>query len=75
MTDMRKCRFPDEQIAGFIKPFYKWRAKFGVMEVPDARRLRELEDENTKLKMLLTGSARVVHGLARSSYPLISTLN
>ena len=33
--------------------FYKWRAKFGGMDVPDARRLRELEGENAKLKKLL----------------------
>ena len=33
--------------------FYKWRARFGGMDVPDARRLRELEQENAKLKRLL----------------------
>ena len=33
--------------------FYKWRSKFGGMEVPDAERLRELEAENAKLKKLL----------------------
>jgi putative transposase len=33
--------------------FYKWRAKYGGMDVPDARRLRELEGENAKLKRLL----------------------
>ncbi len=33
--------------------FYKWRAKFGGMDVPDAKRLRELEGENAKLKKLL----------------------
>lgn len=33
--------------------FYKWRAKFGGMDVPDARRLRELESENAKLEKLL----------------------
>jgi putative transposase len=33
--------------------FYKWRQKFGGMEVPDARRLRELEKENSRLKRLL----------------------
>jgi putative transposase len=32
---------------------YKWKAKFGGMEVTEARRLRSLEDENTKLKRLL----------------------
>lgn len=33
--------------------FYTWRAKFGGMEVSDARRLKELESENTRLKKLL----------------------
>lgn len=33
--------------------FYKWRAKFGGMDVSEARRLRELEGENAKLKKLL----------------------
>jgi putative transposase len=33
--------------------FYKWKAKYGGLEVSDARRLRALEDENAKLKRLL----------------------
>ena len=33
--------------------FYKWRAKFGGMETSDARRLRDLEAENNRLKKLL----------------------
>ncbi len=33
--------------------FYKWRAKFGGMDVSDAKRLKELEGENAKLKKLL----------------------
>lgn len=33
--------------------FYKYKAKFGGMEVSDARKLRALEDENAKLKKLL----------------------
>jgi len=33
--------------------FYKWKAKFGGLEVSDARRLKSLEDENAKLKKLL----------------------
>jgi putative transposase len=33
--------------------FYKWKAKFGGMDVSDARRLKALEDENAKLKKLL----------------------
>ena len=33
--------------------FYKWKAKYGGMEVSDARRLKALEDENARLKKLL----------------------
>ena len=33
--------------------FYKWKAKFGGMDVSDARRLKALEDENAKLKRML----------------------
>jgi putative transposase len=33
--------------------FYSWRSKFGGMTVPDAKRLRDLESENTRLKKLL----------------------
>jgi len=33
--------------------FYEWKAKFGGLEVSEARRLRQLEDENTRLKKLL----------------------
>jgi putative transposase len=70
---MKKSRFTDEQIIGFLKQvesgvavkdlgrkhgfsdasFYKWRGKFGGMDVSEARRLRELEGENSKLKKLL----------------------
>jgi len=33
--------------------FYGWRAKFGGMQISEAKRLRELEAENLKLKKLL----------------------
>jgi putative transposase len=32
---------------------YNWKAKFGGMDVSEAKRLKQLEDENTKLKKLL----------------------
>jgi putative transposase len=70
---MKKSRFTDEQIIGFLKQveagaavkelgrkhgvsdasFYKWRSRFGGMDVADVRRLRELEGENGKLKKFL----------------------
>jgi putative transposase len=33
--------------------FYKWRSRYGGMEVSDARKLKALEDENRRLKKLL----------------------
>jgi putative transposase len=33
--------------------FYKWKARYGGLEVSDARRLKALEDENRRLKKLL----------------------
>ena len=33
--------------------FYRWRRKYGGLEVDDAKRLRELEDENRRLKRLV----------------------
>ena len=35
---------------------YKWKARFGGMDVSDAKKLRGLEDENAKLKKLLAES-------------------
>ena len=70
---MKKSRYTEEQIIGFLKQadagmpikelcrqggfsdatFYKWRAKFGGMDVSDAKRLKEVEGENARLKKLL----------------------
>ena len=36
--------------------FYTWRAKFGGLEVPEAKRLKSLEQENARLKKLLAES-------------------
>jgi len=43
--------------------FYKWRAKFGGMDATDAKRLRELEAENSKLKRLLAEAHLDIHAL------------
>jgi putative transposase len=37
--------------------YYKWKQKFGGLEVSDARRLRQLEDENRQLKKLVADQA------------------
>lgn len=70
---MKKKRFTEQQIIGFLKEaeagvpvkevcrkhgfsdaaFYGWRAKFGGLQVNEAKRLRELEAENGRLKKLL----------------------
>jgi putative transposase len=83
MMDMKKSRFTEEQIIGFLKQaeagmpikelcrqggfsdatFYKWRAKFGGMQATDAKRLRELESENSKLKRLLAEAHLDIHAL------------
>lgn len=36
--------------------FYNWKAKFGGLDVSEAKRLRALEEENAKLKRLLADS-------------------
>jgi putative transposase len=36
--------------------FYNWRKKYGGLEVSEAKRLKELEDENRKLKQMLADS-------------------
>ena len=33
--------------------YYKWKAKYGGMDISEARRLKQLEDENARLKKLL----------------------
>lgn len=33
--------------------FYRWKSKYGGMEVNDARKLKQLEDENSRLKQLV----------------------
>ena len=80
---MKKSRFSEEQIIGFIKQadagmpvkelcrkggfsdatFYKWSTKFGGMDVSDAKRLKELEGENAKLKKLLAEAHLDMHAL------------
>ena len=83
MTDMRKSKYTEEQIIGFLRQveagmlvkelgrkhgfsdasFYKWRAKYSGMNVPDAKRLKELESENGKLKKLLAEAHLDIHAL------------
>ena len=70
---MKRKRFTEEQIIGFLKEaeagvavkvlsrrvgvsagtIFRWRSKYGGMEVNEAKRLRALEDENRRLKQLV----------------------
>ena len=43
--------------------FYSWQAKFGGLEVPEAKRLKALEQENARLKKLLAVSMLVMEAL------------
>jgi putative transposase len=43
--------------------FYNWRSKYGGMEVSESKRLKQLEDENAKLKKLLAESVMDVSTL------------
>jgi len=43
--------------------FFRWRNKYGGMDVSDARRLKNLESENAKLKRLVAEQLLVIDGL------------
>ncbi len=43
--------------------FFRWRSKFGGMTVSDARRLKDLESENAKLKKIVAEQMLAIEGL------------
>jgi putative transposase len=43
--------------------FYKWKSKFGGMEVSEAKRLRSLEEENRRLKQIVADQALDIQAL------------
>ena len=43
--------------------FYRWKAKYGGMDVSDARRLKQLEDENRRLKSMVADQALDIQAL------------
>jgi len=47
--------------------FYRWRNKYGGMDVAESRRLRELESENAKLKRMVAEQMLVIDGLKEFS--------
>lgn len=68
---MKKSKLSEEQVVRILqeaasgKPvreakFYVWRRKYGGMETPDVKRLRELEAENAALKRIVADQALVI---------------
>ena len=53
--------------------FFRWRRRFGGLDVPDARKLKSLEAENTKLKKILAEQMPMIEGLnefsEKNEYP------
>jgi putative transposase len=43
--------------------YYRWKAKYGGMEVSDAKKLRGLEDENRRLKQMVADQALDIQAL------------
>lgn len=43
--------------------FFRWRNKFGGLDAPDARRLKDLESENSRLKRLVAEQMLVIDGM------------
>ncbi|QOH39100.1 transposase family protein [Burkholderia cepacia] len=71
---LREAESRDEPVKDLCKrhniseqTFYRWRNKFGGMDVADARRLKELESENDRLKRLIAEQMLVIDGLKEFS--------
>ena len=47
--------------------FFRWRLKFGGMTVSDARRLKDLESENAKLKKIVAEQMLAIEGLKETA--------
>jgi putative transposase len=47
--------------------FFRWRKKYGGLDVSDARKLKVLESENAKLKRLVAEQLLVIEGLKEFS--------
>ncbi len=43
--------------------FYKWKAKYGGMQINDVQKMRRMEEENTQLKKLVAQQALDIQGL------------
>src|SRR5262252_9127498 len=71
---LREAEVPGVEISAVVRKhniteqtFYRWRNKYGGMEVSDARRLKTLEGENAKLKRLVAEQLLAIEGLKEFS--------
>jgi putative transposase len=51
--------------------YYRWKSKYGGLELSDAKRLKQLEDENRRLKQLVADQAldiQILKGVASGKY-------
>jgi putative transposase len=46
-----------------MQTYYSWRKKYGAMNESEAKRLREVEKENEKLKRIVANQALMIEGL------------
>ena len=54
---------------------YNWKARFGGMDVSEARRLKSLEDENARLKRLLADAMLDSSAAASRRAPIVSSIS
>ena len=85
---LREAEIPGVQIREVCRKnniteqtFFRWRNKYGGMDVPDARRLKNLEGENARLKKLVAEQALAIdalnkcrHFAGRRQLPLVPAI-
>jgi putative transposase len=71
---LREAKVPGAEIRAVVRKhditeqtFYRWRNKYGGMEVSDARKLKALEAENAKLKKLVAEQLLAIDALKEFS--------
>jgi putative transposase len=71
---LREAEMPGAEIRAVVRKhniteqtFYRWRNKYGGMEVSDARKLKSLEAENAKLKKLVAEQLLAIEALKEFS--------
>lgn len=74
ITILREAEVPGAEISTVVRrhniseqTFYRWRSKYGGMEVSDARKLKALEAENAKLKKLVAEQLLAIDALKEFS--------